>query len=134
LKLKINLAHSNLRVKFIPMKHKAILIDAKARTVSEVEVEESVEAYNKLIGSDCYTGGPRLPNRDGLLVDDEGLLKVTDETPFFTFGNYPQPLAGNGLLLGCAANGDTRSVKSTVEAIRGLVKFYSLSEVRKQFA
>lgn len=112
------------------MKHKAILIDSKARAISEVEVEEDVAAYNKLIGSECYTGGPRLPNRDGVLVDDEGLLKLDENTTFFAFDNYPQPLAGNGLVLGCRPNGETANVKSSVEDIKKRVTFYTMAEIR----
>ena len=115
------------------MKHKAILINVKERSISEVEVEDSVDEYNRLIGSDCYTCGPRLPNLDGVLVDDNGLLNIDNDTMFFTFGKYPQPLAGNGLILGCSRSGETVNVKSKLEDIKKIIKFHTLSEVRTMF-
>lgn len=110
--------------------HKAILIDSKNKTISAVNVDESVDAYNKLIGSSCYTGGPRLANRDGVLVDDEGLMNLTEESTFFLFDGYPQPLAGNGLMLGCRPNGETASVKSSIDEIAARVTFLTLAEVQ----
>lgn len=111
--------------------YKAILIDVTSETVSEIEVQDSVEAFNKAIGSDCYTCGPRLENGDGVLVDDEGLLKLTPESKFFTFGNYPQPLVGNGLLLGSnPQTGDTRNVQSNVERIKRSVRFLNMAQVQ----
>lgn len=109
---------------------RAFLVDVKNETVTEVQVDDTVEAYNRLIGSSCYTGGPRLRNRDGFLVDDEGLLKLTPQSKFFTFKGYPQPLVGNGLLLGCASNGHTRDVKSDIDEIRKDVKFFNLNQVQ----
>ena len=106
----------------------------KTQTVSEVEVENSVDAFNALILSDCYTSGPRLANRDGFLVDDEGLLTLTDESKFFMFDGYPNPLAGNGLLLGCTPSGNTVNVKSTVDSIKKSVKFLTLAQVREGIA
>lgn len=117
--------------------YKAILINAQTETVSEVTVstQNFVDAANLLIGSDCYTCGPRLDNGDGVLVDDEGLLKLTPETKFFTFGDYPQPLAGNGLVVGCnLRNGNTKDVQSTVDEVKQRVSFYTLAQVRRGVA
>jgi len=117
--------------------YKAILIDAKTETVSEVTVPSRgfVNAANLLIGSDCYTCGPRLGNGDGVLVDDEGLLTLTPETKFFLFGSYPQPLAGNGLVVGCnMSDGETKDVESTVAEIESKVDFLTLAQVQRGIA
>lgn len=111
-------------------KFKAILVDVEAKEVRAIDVADSVDEYNKAIGSDVYCGGPRLDNGDGFLVDDEGMLKVNTDSVFFTFEGYPQPLAGNGLLLGCGPDGDTLDAKSSVDEIARRVKFLTLAEVQ----
>jgi len=109
---------------------KAILVDAIKREVYAIQTTSDVDQLNKLIGSQTYSGGPRLPNRDGFLVDDEGMLNLHFGSMFFTFEGYPQPLAGSGLLMGCKANGETADVKSKLDEIKAKVKFLTMSEVQ----
>lgn len=102
---------------------KAIKIDTKKREVYEVDIQgRDIKTIHKELECDCFTQvGQALDNGDTLLVDDEGLLK--DVWGLFIIGQYPQPLAGHGLLIGVDDEGETVPVKSTVEQIRKLVQF-----------
>jgi hypothetical protein len=52
---------------------RAILLDAKTRTVSEVDYDGDYKSIYGLIGCQCFTV-VQLGNGDDLYVDDEGLL------------------------------------------------------------
>ena len=94
------------------MKKSAILIDAKNRTVSGVEVDgrESIKA---LIGCDKFTVAQEWPDDHTLFVDDAGWLP-TKEAPRHSFCICPFPgaryehleFAGNGLLVRFDYGGD----------------------------
>ena len=88
---------------------KAILINALEGTVTEIEMKNSIEEMQRLIGCEVFTTVPlRLPDCDMLFVDDEGLLHNPGAKGWFKIFNYPQPLAGNGLIVGHTADGHAR--------------------------
>jgi len=102
---------------------KAILIDSKNKTITEVQHDGTNENIYKLCGYeqfDCCDIG----NRDAIFVDGEGLFKK-DQT-FFIHKDYPQPLAGNGLILGCNSDGESTAPKTTLAEVKAKVKFMSL--------
>lgn len=111
---------------------RAILIDPFERTVTEVEFNGDWRSIKEHIGNGCdlFWTGPRLPNEDTVYVDDEGLFKSDQE--FFQFSDYPEPLAGRGLVLGTDERGDSVEVKSTLEEIRELVTFVIPARVDNQ--
>lgn len=102
---------------------KAILIDAAAREIREVEVPTYSE-INRLIGCSCLCVAWQFANRDVLLVDDEGLLKPTQDF-FWLAAREDQPLAGNGLLMGPDdPDGDTSlPPKTTLAQIASMIRF-----------
>lgn len=108
---------------------KGILIDAANRTITEVEVGDYKDIQAK-IGCDCFTLC-RLPKNEDLYVDDNGLLTVNSNTPFFSHADYPhQPFAGNGLILRCnPRNGQAAATKETVESVKAKVQFMTVQEV-----
>lgn len=102
------------------MKIKGILIDSVNREVKNIEVEQgSLDDIYKALGCDCFDI-VRLPNREGIYVDDEGLLKDKIEHAFTFDGKF---LAGNGLILACDDEGESISTKFTVEYVRERVTF-----------
>jgi hypothetical protein len=109
------------------MKVKAILIDAVNRSVSLVKIEPKLEEYYKLIDCDLMQIALEFPNRDTIMVDEEGLLK--EAKYFFTHKDGYQPFAGNGLVLGTDREGETVDVKTSVEDVRKAVKFMSREEL-----
>lgn len=113
---------------------RGILIDTKNRTITEVDIVRNEEGsqlpsiYGHL---NCSTFEMVQYNDvNDVYVDEEGLLNVTDETTFFKMKNYPQPIAGNGLIMGfdeeTGENGDTNL---TIEEVKERVTFMSAHEV-----
>lgn len=117
---------------------KAILIDSKNKTVSEVDVSKknTLNDWYKLIDCRlvevaCYIND----KEDSLMVDEEGLIKdeLKETDPFFSIQIDGQELvyAGNGLIVGVNSEGDSISHHESVEKITPLVKFMTLKEVRR---
>jgi hypothetical protein len=79
---------------------RSILIDPFTRTVTEVEYTGDYKQIYDLIDCDTYDVARINQHGDGIFVDDEGLFKE-QEQKFFLHEDYPQPLAGKGLVLGC---------------------------------
>lgn len=84
---------------------RAILIDPHAKTVTEVEHDGTLEGIYRAIGADCVCTVGLGVDRDAVFLDDDGLFREGQE--FFSIGEYPHPLAGKGLVLGCDAEGES---------------------------
>lgn len=102
---------------------KAILINAQRGTVTEVEYDGDFRSICKWIGGNCrtFTTVRLYRNDDICFVDDEGLLNNTHQG--FTHKNYPDPLMGNGLLLGTDAAGESVDVQTPLEQAQEDVGF-----------
>lgn len=110
-------------------KIKAILIDAKNREVRPVEFERgNLDEMYKLIGCDCFTIAPlNREDNESLFVDDEGLINGTED--FFFFSEAFQPLAGNGLIVGCDEEGESCDTSIKFEDIVNNIRFASRYEL-----
>lgn len=109
---------------------KAVLINSKNRTVEDVEYNGDYRQIYTLIGCGCFTVVRDLPANDDLFVDDEGLLHLTGDTPFFTVPWYPTPLAGSGLILNSTEDGESADAKHDASFYRQHVRFTSERAVR----
>ena len=98
---------------------RGIQIDAEKRTVKEVRVIGDYKAIYPFINCDCFTV-VGISDTEGIYVDDEGLLK--EPKHFFMYQGYPEPLAGNGLILGTNDEGDSVDTQLTVEFVRKQIK------------
>jgi hypothetical protein len=116
---------------------KAILIDSTNRTITEVEVVKnshgselsSIYGHLKCDIFEIVNVGD-----EDVYVDEEGLLKVDESTGFIEIDGYPQPIAGNGLILGLdIKTGESVSCHSTVEEVKSKVKFLTINDVRDRF-
>lgn len=113
---------------------KAILIDVHSQTIKEVEIEKNASVnighiYEHL-KCDCFTCVGIDENND-VFVDDEGLLSLTPLSKFFLYKGYPQPLAGNGLIVGIDHNdGDSVDTTLTIHEVAQNVIFMNLHEVQ----
>ena len=94
---------------------RAIWIDAKSKTVSEVQVH-TLEDWHRYVGCGYVEIAQRLSTGDALLVDEEGLLRKRDERFYFGGKLY----VGNGLIVG---RGDDDEAEVSVEVVRDLVVF-----------
>jgi hypothetical protein len=108
---------------------KAIFINAKDKTVTEVELENkgTLQQMYKLIGCELVAG-LALNDHNDLWIDDEGLLCSPNN--FFTIKGFPQPLAGNAIILGVNhLTGKDKSATMKVEEVKSLVTFLDVTEV-----
>ena len=112
---------------------RAYLIDPFARSVKQVEYRGAIEEIYSFIQADCFDCCRfSTAHNDGVFVDDEGLFKPDQE--FFMIGNYPSPLAGRGLVIGCDSEGESISAKSSVDDLNiRFGKLVRVSPERVQF-
>ena len=109
---------------------KAVLINVKDRTVTDVEIKGKVlNQWYKLLNCHLVTIGTYLDDHDSIMVDDEGLFGLDSESMFFTFKGAHQPFAGNGLIVGVDDEGNSVSPNVTANDVRSKIKFHTLSEV-----
>jgi len=99
----------------------AILIDPIARIVTEVTWNGDYKHIAQLAECDTYDCARINAHGDGIFVDDEGLFK--EQQCFFLHEDYPQPLAGKGLVLGCDEEGESVRPHTTLEEVRQRVRF-----------
>lgn len=115
---------------------KGILINSAEQTISFVEVAKdengsSLQSMYNLIGCECVTCFGIDFNHD-VWVDDEGLLNLNPITSkFFLYKGYPQPIAGNGLILGVDREGDTCDTTLTLSEIAEKITFMDLRGAQK---
>lgn len=102
---------------------RAVLIDAKNRTVTDVDYSGDYKEIYKLIGCELFTLVRNLPGGDEVFVDDEGLLKLAGDTPFFEIPWYPSPLAGSGLILSSGKEGEATDATHDAAFYRQHVRF-----------
>lgn len=103
---------------------KAILIDVTNRSVTEVQIGDDWREISRTIGCDMFTT-VRLTDTETLFVDDEGLFTDKD---FFHLNGYPQPLAGNGLILGTSLSGESVDTKLFADVVASHISFSSKKE------
>jgi hypothetical protein len=80
------------------------LVIPSARTVQRVKCDDYRDIY-VWVGCSAFDCA-RLENGDAFFVDDEGLLVQQQPDNFFAIDGR-DPLAGNGLLLGCDSEGES---------------------------
>jgi hypothetical protein len=105
------------------MKVRAIKIDVEKKSVYSVELNpQSLDDIYTLLGCDCFCIAFKIENGDTVIVDDEGLLR-SNPLGAFKFGSYPQPLSGNGLVIGVDSRGETVDIKANTVEIYSQVEF-----------
>jgi hypothetical protein len=70
-------------------------------------------------------------DHDSIMVDEEGLFTMDNNSKFFSVVGGHQPFIGNGLVVGVDNRGNSVDPCISVEEVRSKVKFHTLSEVRK---
>lgn len=114
---------------------KAILINAKDRTIAEVEYGGDYRDIYKLLSGDepgkvdLFTAVELNAEKDTMFLDDEGLLKP--QADFFRWRDYgdgTHPFAGNALILGTDDDGDSVEPKITLDEVKAKVTFTSAKD------
>lgn len=103
---------------------KALLIDSKNRVVKQIEIGEHYTEISKAIDCETFSAPHIMQDNDTLYCDDEGLLKTPEY--FFLLDSYPQPIAGNGLILGCDDEGESTDVSMSLSELSSKVTFMDM--------
>ena len=115
---------------------RAILIDASARTITEIEVEAGVTGLQKALGArmvECFQihGFERghAPVRAIDLWTDEEAALGSAHTGFTLAGERDSvEFIGNGLILDCDWEGACVGTRMPLEAVRQVVSFVAYDE------
>ena len=98
------------------------VIDPHTQTINEVQYRGEYQHIYELIDCDTYDAARINRFGDALFVDDDGLYK--EQQAFFVHADYPQPLAGKALVLGCdMKDGETIAPTTTLDELREKVMF-----------
>jgi len=109
---------------------RAILIDPFTQTITEVKmVDTKLKTIYALIGCELITITSLSEGID-MILDDEGLLKNSENQAYFKFGITSQPFAGKALIIATDDEGDFASLpeKVSVEKISDKVIFFKPSK------
>lgn len=109
----------------------AILINPFDKTVTALAMLDGLAAiYAALSSGPVQVGTFQIIEldkiqhvRNTLYIDDNGLLHTPPVDRFFEIGDYPQPLAGCGLILGTNAVGDSTSTTYDIQTVRPMIRF-----------
>jgi hypothetical protein len=109
---------------------KAILIDPATRSATPIEVSRENFLKDLYAAIDCdLVERVCIEDKQGrtyeIWVDESGLFKIDpEEVCMFAFGEYHQPLAGKGVLLGANAEFyESEDAPMTPEEAKSLTKF-----------
>lgn len=100
---------------------KAFLILPQSKSIEEVTFNGDYKQIYDLIGARTFDIARIYENGDGAYVDDEGLY--AENQFFWIHRNYPTPLAGTALLLGCDEEGEDTAPKTSIEELIEDVKW-----------
>lgn len=111
---------------------KAILIDVDNKTITNVIVTETDGSYLEAIYAHVKCNMVEIVNigNNDIYVNEEGLLDLSPDSNFFIYKGVPQPLAGNGLIMGYDdATGDSIDTTLSIDEVAENVLFYNVYEV-----
>jgi hypothetical protein len=109
---------------------KGILIDVEKREIKEVEIGDTLQSIYDQIKCDTFDC-VQIHEENDVYVDDNGLFNLTPHSKFFHYKTYPQPLSGNGLILGIDhETGESIDTTLTIEEVKKNVKFMDIYEVQ----
>ncbi|GAB3715764.1 hypothetical protein GCM10027592_56460 [Spirosoma flavus] len=103
------------------MKINAIEIDVVTQTVADIQLDNGLQAMYAAIGCTCVDRVV-LDDETDLWIDDEGLLHNPQPAKFMIAG-FDNRFAGNGLICGYNAEGETISTALTADQVRPLITF-----------
>lgn len=107
---------------------RAYLILPESKTIEMVNHSGDYKQIYDFINARKFDMVNLYENGDGAYIDDEGLIPKMHkgkkvEQHFWIHRNYPTPLAGTGLILGCDDEGETVAASCTIEQLRDDVKW-----------
>ena len=108
---------------------RAIIINAQDRTVTETEIDGSLESLQQIVGGLIEPVSQGLDDEHHCYVNEEGLYD--NPRHFFLFKNGHQPLAGNGVILASTDDGDEAPCTLPLDWVKQRVTFMDLNAARQ---
>jgi len=109
---------------------RAILINAKKRTVNEINITGDLASLKSSINCRTVAAPYELENGDTVWCDDEGLYVNKD---FIELFEEYDPIAGDVLITGTTRDGDTTDCKTTSSDIHNRVMFYDMATLQLKY-
>lgn len=107
---------------------RAIIINAKDRTIAETEIDGSLECLQQIVGGLIEPVSQGLDGGHHCYVNEEGLLDHPQH--FFMFRDGHQPLAGNGVILSLTEDGNEAPCTLALDWVKERVSFMDLAGAR----
>lgn len=108
---------------------KCIKIDVDIKRIHEVEINDNIQDIYKQLQCDTFEV-VGIDDFNDLYVDEEGLMKVNEESKFFMIDGYKQPLVGHGLIFGHDRSGNSTSTTFSVDEVRKRITFLTYKDVK----
>ena len=108
---------------------RAIIIDAKDRTITETDIDGSLKSLQQIVGGLIESVYAGLDDNHHCYVNEEGLLNNPQH--FFMFHNGHQLLAGNGVILASTDDGDEAPCTLSLDWVKERVTFMDLEAARQ---
>ncbi len=109
---------------------KAIKIDVLQKEIYEININQGLEPIYEAIGNECrcFCCPIMLPNLDTFYLDDEALCYglAYIRGGFSVLGNT---YVNNAIILGTDEEGGSIDVKTTVEELKKLISFHTVTEL-----
>lgn len=105
---------------------RAIIINAKDRTVSESDIDGSLKSLQQIVGDLIEAVYQGLEENHHCYVNEEGLLD--NPQYFFMFKDGHQPLSGNGIILSSTDDGGEAPCTLSLDWVKERVTFMNLLE------
>jgi len=114
---------------------KAILIDPKAKQVMQIDYDGDYKTiYEHLSFTNSFGNSHKVrtfdivrtpTGGDGIYVDDEGLYAPAEDKHWYNikYNDQDMMLVNRSLVIGCDDEGDSKDCVSTVEDIKGRIKW-----------
>jgi hypothetical protein len=107
---------------------RAIVINSEDRTITETEIDGSLESLQRVVGGMIESVTQGLDGTHHCYVNEEGLLD--DPRHFFMFRGGHQPLAGNGVILALTGDGEEAPCTLPLAWVAERVRFMDLHAMR----
>jgi len=108
---------------------RAIIINAKDRTITAIEIDGSLKSLQRIVGGLIEPVYDGLDDAHHCYVNDEGLFGHPQH--FFFFKDGHQPLAGNGVILSSTEDGDEAPCTLLLDWVKDRVTFMDLAAARE---
>ena len=108
---------------------RAIIINAQDRTIIEAEIDGSLKSLQQIVAGIIEPVSQGLDGKHHCYVNEEGLLNQPRH--FFMFCDGHQPLAGNGVILALADDGNEAPCTLALDWVKERVTFMDFTAVRQ---